>query len=155
MPRPKESAGLLLYRRRDDRIEVLLVHPGGPLWKKKDEGAWSIPKGELDGDEDALACARREFEEETGFVADGPFLPLGSVRQKSGKLVHAWAFEGDCDPSALRSNGFEMEWPPRSGRMQQFPEIDRAEFFDIERARERLNPAQVDFLDELVEALSR
>lgn len=155
MPRPKESAGLLLYRRRDDRIEVLLVHPGGPLWKKKDEGAWSIPKGELDGDEDALACARREFEEETGFVANGPFLPLGSVRQKSGKLVHAWAFEGDCDPSALRSNGFEMEWPPRSGRMQQFPEIDRAEFFDIERARERLNPAQVDFLDELVEALSR
>lgn len=155
MPRPKESAGLLLYRRRDDRIEVLLVHPGGPLWKKKDEGAWSIPKGELDGDEDALACARREFEEETGFVADGPFLPLGSVRQKSGKLVHAWAFEGDCDPSALRSNGFEMEWPPRSGRMQQFPEIDRAEFFDIERAREKLNPAQVDFLDELVEALSR
>lgn len=149
----KESAGLLLYRLRAGRIEVLLAHPGGPLWQRKDAGAWTIPKGELSHDEDALACARREFEEETGFLAQGPFIPLGSVRQKSGKVVHAWAFEGDCDPKQLRSNTFEMEWPPRSGKVQSFPEVDRAEFFDIESAREKLNPAQIDFLERLLEAV--
>lgn len=153
MAKSKESAGLLLYRRRDARIEILLAHPGGPLWKKKDAGAWTLPKGELKGGEDALGCARREFEEETGFSSQGPFLPLGSIRQRSGKLVHAWAFEGDCDTKALRSNSFEMEWPPRSGKMQSFPEVDRAEFFDIESAREKLNPAQGEFLDRLLEAI--
>lgn len=149
----KESAGLLLYRRREGRLEVLLAHPGGPLYTKRDEGVWTIPKGELDGDEDVLACARREFEEETGFFAEGPFLPLGTARLKSGKLVHAWAFEGDCDPSALRSNDFEMEWPPRSGKKQRFPEVDRAEFFFLEEARRKLNPAQTSFLDVLSEKL--
>lgn len=145
----KLSAGLLLYRVRNQRIEVLLAHPGGPFYSKKDEGVWSLPKGEVSEGEDLLACAQREFEEETGFVANGPFLPLGSVRQKSGKVVHAWAFEGDCDPSRLRSNSFELEWPPRSGRMQRFPEIDRAEFFDLEAARVKLNPGQVAFLEVL------
>lgn len=150
----KESAGLLLYRRGDGGgVEVLLAHPGGPIYAKRDEGAWSLPKGEIDEGEEPLACARREFEEETGFVAEGPFLSLGSSRLKSGKTVHAWAFEGDCDPSAIRSNDFEMVWPPRSGKIQRFPEIDRVEFFDLAEARRKLNPAQVAFIDALAEAL--
>lgn len=150
----KASAGLLLWRRRDGRIEVLLVHPGGPLWAKKDVGAWSLPKGGIDDGEDALACACREFAEETGFTSHGPFLPLGRVRLRSGKTVQAWAFEGDCDPSALRSNLFEMEWPPRSGRKQSFPEVDRAGFFDLEMARVKIHPAQAPFLDVLEKELS-
>ena len=122
----KRSAGLLLYRRSERGTEVFLVHPGGPFWAKKDLGAWSIPKGEYAEDEAALAAARREFQEETGFAIEGDFLDLGTVRQTGGKLVTAWALEGDCDPSAVHSNTFEMEWPPRSGKKQTFPEIDRA-----------------------------
>ncbi len=152
---PKVSAGLLMYRRRGGGVEILLVHPGGPLWAKRDYGAWSIPKGEVDPGEDELAAARREFEEETGFEASGKFLPLGEIRQKSGKLVRAWAFEGNCDPHTLRSNTFRMEWPPRSGREQEFPEIDRAEFFALDEARRRINPAQVPLLDHLEEKLAK
>lgn len=154
MKRPQASAGLLLYRWRARRIEVLLVHPGGPFWQKRDAGAWSLPKGFIDEGEEWLAAACREFEEETGWRAEGPFIALGSVRQKSGKIVHAWAFEGDCDPSTLSSNLFEIEWPPRSGKKQSFPEVDRAEFFSLERAREKLNPAQTAFLDRLAQAIS-
>jgi predicted NUDIX family NTP pyrophosphohydrolase len=129
--------------------EVLLVHPGGPFWARKDAGAWSIPKGEYADDEDPLACARREFEEELGAVAPAELTPLGEVRQKSGKRVTAWAAEGDLDAAAIRSNTFTMEWPPRSGREQEFPEIDRAEWFPLDEARERINPAQAAFLDRL------
>jgi predicted NUDIX family NTP pyrophosphohydrolase len=143
------SAGILLHRVRDAVQEVLLVHPGGPFWAKKDAGAWSIPKGEYSDDEDPLACARREFEEELGAPAPDDLTSLGEVRQKSGKRVTAWAAAGDLDPSAIRSNTFTMEWPPRSGRTQEFPEIDRAEWFPLEEARERINPAQAAFLDRL------
>jgi predicted NUDIX family NTP pyrophosphohydrolase len=129
---------------------VLLVHPGGPFWAKKDAGAWSIPKGEyVDGEEDPLACARREFEEELGTPAPGDLVPLGEVRQKSGKRVTAWAAAGDLDPTGVASNTFTMEWPPRSGRMQEFPEIDRAAWFALDEAREKINPAQAAFLDRL------
>src|SRR5262245_6873752 len=120
----KIGAGLLMYRKRGDMVEVLLVHPGGPLWAKKDLGLWTIPKGECFQNEDLLSCARREFEEETGLVSAGPFAPLTAVGQPGGKIVHVWAFEGDCDPARLRSSTFTMEWPPRSGRQRQFPEID-------------------------------
>src|SRR5215218_9631405 len=123
---PETSAGLLMYRRRPDGVEVFLVHPGGPFWAKKDAGAWSIPKGEFDSaSENPLDAAWREFEEETGVVPTGEFLELGSVRQRSGKIVSAWAFEGDCDASAIRSNTFTIDWPPRSGKQQSFPEVDR------------------------------
>jgi predicted NUDIX family NTP pyrophosphohydrolase len=149
----KISAGLLLYRRRNERIEVLLVHPGGPFWRSKDAGAWSIPKGEIDDGEELLAGARREFLEETGIEPTGPFIALGSARLKSGKQVFAWAFEGDCDPLAIKSNDFEIEWPPRSGKLKRFPEVDRAEFFELDEARNKLNPAQTAFLTELVAAL--
>ena len=145
---PKRSAGLLMYRRSGGRVEVLLVHPGGPFWMKKDTGAWSIPKGEYDDGEDAFAAATREFQEETGLVARGPFLPLAPVRQ-SGKIVQAWAFEGDCQPESLKSSTFSLEWPPRSGRRQEFPEVDRAEWFDLEEARRKIIPGQVALLDEL------
>jgi predicted NUDIX family NTP pyrophosphohydrolase len=151
---PKISAGILLYRRRDSAIEMLLVHPNGPLWAKKDDGAWTIPKGEVDGAEDLLAAARRELGEETGLEPQGPFVDLGSVRQRGGKTVHAFAAEGDCDPSALRSNTFELEWPPRSGRRATFPEVDRAEYFDPESALRKLNEAQRAFVQRLVDALS-
>ena len=148
----KRSAGILLFRRRGGGLEVLLVHPGGPLWAKKDLGVWSIPKGEYDDGEDPQACALREFEEETGSApAPGELVELGEVRQASGKLVRAWALEGDFDPSTLRSNTFTMQWPPRSGRLQEFPEVDRAEWFTLEQARERINPAQAAFLDRLAE----
>lgn len=146
---PQISAGLLLYRRRPNGLEVLLVHPGGPYWRNKDEGAWSIPKGEIDAGEDPLAAARREFQEELGFEPNGQFIPLTTIRQKAGKTVHAWAFEGDCDPGSLRSNTFAMEWPPRSGRQAEFPEVDRAEFFALEEAKRKINPAQAQWLDEL------
>jgi len=150
----KRSAGILLYRRTPDP-ELLLVHPGGPFWAKKDLGAWSIPKGEHDPDEDAQACALREFEEETGSrPAPGQLDDLGSVRQKSGKVVQAWALSGDLDATAIRSNTFELEWPPRSGRMSEFPEVDRAEWFGLEEARARINPAQAEFIDRLVSLLT-
>ena len=146
----RKSAGILLYRRSGDELEVLLVHPGGPFWASKDAGAWSLPKGEYEDGDDALAAALREFEEETGTAPPpGPLTDLGSVKQRSGKVVSAWAAEGDLDAEAIRSNTFAMEWPPRSGRMQDFPEIDRAAWFGLEEARERINPAQAAFLDRL------
>src|SRR5215469_3471030 len=142
----KLSAGLLMYRRREGGLEVFLVHPGGPFWAKKDLGAWSIPKGEYAEGQDPLSAARREFEEETGFVAVGELLELGAVKQAGGKIVSAWAFEGDCDPADLRSNVFEMEWPPRSGRIAEFPEVDHAEWFSLAEARERILEGQVPLL---------
>ncbi|MGH9448897.1 MAG: NUDIX domain-containing protein [Terriglobia bacterium] len=151
---PKSSAGILLYRLMGGSLEVLLVHPGGPFWAKKDTGAWSIPKGELWAGEDALAAAKREFEEETGSSPEGTMLPLGTVTQKSGKVVSAWALQGDCDPKSIKSNSFEIEWPPRSGKKQEFPEIDRAGFFEIEDAKRRINPAQTEFLTRLQRLLS-
>jgi predicted NUDIX family NTP pyrophosphohydrolase len=144
------SAGVLLYRQGQAGVEVLLVHPGGPYWTRKDLGAWSIPKGELDADEEPRATALREFAEETGAeLPEGPLDDLGSVKQKSGKVVIAFAVAGDLDPEALVSNTFELEWPPRSGRMQSFPEIDRAEWFGLDTAREKVNPAQAAFVDRL------
>jgi predicted NUDIX family NTP pyrophosphohydrolase len=152
---PGQSAGILLYRRRGDEPEVLLVHPGGPFWAKKDAGAWSIPKGEYDEGEDALACARREFEEELGSPPPaGEVAELGTARQAGGKLVTAWALEGDLDPAGLVSNTFSMEWPPRSGVMREFPEVDRAEWFPLGEARRRINPAQTVFVDRLEEAFA-
>jgi predicted NUDIX family NTP pyrophosphohydrolase len=145
----KNSAGLLMYRRRGGILQVFLVHPGGPYWAKKDLGSWSIPKGEFPPDEDPFEAARREFEEETGFAAAGHFRPLTPTRQPSGKMVQAWAFEGDCDPSVIKSNTFSMEWPPRSGKDQEFPEVDRAEWFTIETAKDKILKGQVGFLDEL------
>lgn len=150
----KQSAGLVMYRMRDDQLEVLLGHPGGPLWAKKDAGAWSVIKGEIAPGEPLLSAAQREFSEETGWTAQGPFIELGSVRQKSGKVVHAWAFRGDCDPATLQSNQVEIEWPPRSGKRLRVPELDRAEFFPLPRARLKINPAQVALLDALERALS-
>jgi len=146
------SAGILLYRRAADAVEVLLVHPGGPFWAKKDEGAWSIPKGEVGEGEEPLACALRELAEELGgsfSFAPEDLIELGSVRQKSGKVVLCWATEGEFDPAALRSNTFTMEWPPRSGAEREFPEVDRAEWLDPGEARRKINPAQVDLLDRL------
>lgn len=139
----KESAGLVMFRLRENALQVFLAHPGGPIWKNKDAGAWSIPKGELEEGEDPLEAAKREFEEEIGIKPQEPFYSLGSITQKSGKVVHAWAFQGDCDPSTTRSNEIEIEWPPKSGKMLTIPEIDRAEFFSISEAIEKLNPAQV------------
>jgi predicted NUDIX family NTP pyrophosphohydrolase len=151
---PARSAGILLFRRRDEGIEVLLVHPGGPFWARKDAGAWSLPKGEIGEGEDPRAGARREFEEETSTPAPaGELLELGEVRQRAGKVVQAWAVEGDLDAEAIVSNTFEMEWPPRSGRRQEFPEVDRAAWFDPGEARVRLLPAQVPFVDRLLAVL--
>ncbi len=144
-----ESAGVLLYRRRDDVLEVLLVHPGGPFWARKDDGAWSIPKGELEPGEPPADAARRELEEETGLRIDGELRALAPVRQAGGKVVHAFAAPGDCDPDAVRSNTFSMEWPPRSGRQKTFPEIDRAAWFGLEEAASKLNKGQVPLLDQL------
>jgi predicted NUDIX family NTP pyrophosphohydrolase len=146
---PNASAGVLLFRRKSHGLEVLLVHPGGPLWAKKDEGAWSIPKGEIDAGEDPLAAARREFEEELGSPVSGDFITLTPVRQASGKVVHAWAVEGDFDPATLTGGLFTMEWPPRTGRQQQFPEVDRAEWFTLEQARRKINKGQIPLLDQL------
>jgi len=146
----RRSAGLLLYRRRNGRPEVFIGHMGGPFWAKKDERAWSVFKGEHDDSEDPFAAARREFEEETGSPPpDGPVIDLGEVRQSSGKRVTAWAVEGDFDPDAVVSNTFTTEWPPRSGRMQEFPEVDRARWFDLDTARAKLVKAQVGFIDRL------
>jgi predicted NUDIX family NTP pyrophosphohydrolase len=151
----KESAGLLMFRRRASGLEVLLVHPGGPYWQRKEDGAWSLPKGEPEPDEEALAAAKREFAEETGLAPKGPFIPLGTVRQTGGKHVHGFAFEGDCDPASITSNSFEMEWPPHSGKMQSFPEIDRAAWFGLAEAHGKINKAQAAFLDALEAHLSK
>jgi len=151
---PRISASLLLYRRRENKLEVLLVHPGGPFWKNKDDGAWSIPKGEVDEGEDLLATAKREFKEETGFDVAGDFVALAPIKQKAGKIVHAWAIEGEIDTSAVKSNTFRCEWPPRSGKYEQFPEVDRAEFFELEIARLKINPGQIPLLDELASVVA-
>ncbi len=145
----KRSAGLLMYRER----EVFLVHPGGPFWAKKDLGAWSICKGEYVDGELPLEAAKREFHEETGFVAEGDFLDLGTVKQAGGKLVSAWAFSGDCDPASLVSNRFQMEWPPRSGRLMEIPEVDRGGWFSVGEAKEKILKSQTPFLDRLVQLL--
>jgi len=150
---PKRSAGLLMYRRQNLQLEVFLVHPGGPFWAKKDLGAWSVPKGGYEDDEPALDAARREFQEETGFAAEGTFLELGEIQQAGGKVVSAWAFEGDCDPDALNSNHCHVEWPPRSGRMIEIPEVDRGAWFSIVDARQHILKTQAPFLDRLLRLL--
>jgi predicted NUDIX family NTP pyrophosphohydrolase len=147
------SAGLLMFRRRHSGLEVLLVHPGGPFWRKKDLGAWSIAKGEYTEGETALEAAKREFEEETGIKPAGEFIPLDEIRQPSGKIITAWAFEGDCSPKEIRSNLFTMEWPPKSGKTQEFPEVDRAAWFSPEDARTRILKGQAGFLDRLITRL--
>jgi predicted NUDIX family NTP pyrophosphohydrolase len=149
----KSSAGLLMYRQRGG-LEVLLVHPGGPFWKSKDDGAWTIPKGEFSADELPLDAALREFREETGLEARGPFTELGPVKQKGGKVVYCWAFEGDCDPAAIRSNTFTMEWPPKSGKQAEFPEIDRAAWFTPAEARKKILPALTALIEQLEQALA-
>lgn len=148
---PKTSAGLLVYRLREGRLEVFLVHPGGPFWAKKDLGAWSIPKGEFTAPEEPLAAAIREFQEETGTMIEGTFLPLPPRRQPGGKTVHAWAVEGDLDAGQIRSNTFLLEWPRGSGRQREFPEVDRAEWFEIPEAKRRILVGQAGFLDDLCE----
>ncbi|MEJ2677582.1 MAG: NUDIX domain-containing protein [Gemmatimonadota bacterium] len=150
----RTSAGVLLYRVRDGALQVLLVHPGGPFWAKKDLGAWSVPKGVVREDEAPLDAARREFQEETGTRPDGDFVALSPVRQKGGKTVHAWAVAGDLDPDGIRSNTFELEWPPRSGRTQAFPEVDRAGWFPLREARKRILASQTPLLDELARLVS-
>jgi len=152
-PMPKKSAGLLMYRRPRGVLEVFLVHPGGPFWQKKDAGSWSIPKGEYMPGEDPLEAAKREFQEETSFMASGEFIPLTPRKQPSGKIISAWAFEGDCDASAIKSNTFLIEWPPRSGREQEFPEVDRAGWFSIPVAKEKIIKGQSGFLEELTQVV--
>jgi predicted NUDIX family NTP pyrophosphohydrolase len=149
----KNSAGMLLYRRRSG-LEVFLVHPGGPFWAKKDLAAWSLPKGEFEAGDDPLQAAKREFTEETGFTVDGEFCQLHPLKQRGGKVIHAWAIEADCDAAQIRSNLFAMEWPPRSGQMQRFPEVDRAQWFAIPEARKRIIAGQVEFIDQLVSMLT-
>jgi predicted NUDIX family NTP pyrophosphohydrolase len=151
---PKQSAGLLLYRVRDAQVEVFLVHPGGPLWAKKDAAAWSIPKGEISEGEDPLAAAQREFVEETGFVVTGEFRTLGSLRATSSKVLHVWALEADVDPAKLVSNTFAMEWPPKSGRQAPFPEVDRAAWFPLVVATEKIHRGQIEFLTRLTAAIA-
>lgn len=145
----KRSAGLLMFRRSGGILEVFLVHPGGPFWMKKDAGAWSIPKGEIQDGEEPLAAAAREFQEETGLVAEGPYTPLTPIRQRGGKMVEAWAFAGDGDARSVKSTTFSLEWPPGSGRRQDFPEVDRAGWFSLEEARRKILPGQAALLDEL------
>lgn len=150
------SAGILLHRRRDQQLEVLLVHPGGPFWARRDEGAWSIPKGEYHPDEEPLAAARREFKEELGTAPPaGPAEDLGEVRQKGGKVVRAFALEGELDTTQIRSNTFPLEWPPRSGRTIEVPEVDRAEWFSLAEAGKKINPAQAELLDRLAAGAQR
>jgi predicted NUDIX family NTP pyrophosphohydrolase len=151
---PKLSAGLLMYRHKNGALEVFLVHPGGPFWARKDTGAWSIPKGEYAEGEPPLEAAKREFHEETGFEPAGNFVELGTAKQGSGKLVSAWAVEGDCDPTKLASNTCSIEWPPRSGRTMDIPEVDRGDWFGIEAAREKILKGQVTFLDLLIQRVS-
>jgi predicted NUDIX family NTP pyrophosphohydrolase len=152
---PKQSAGLLMYRRRAGGLEVLLVHPGGPFWARKDQGAWSIPKGEHEPAEEPLAAARREFAEEIGILPEGDFIALRPVRQRSGKIVRAFAIEGDLDPKTITSNTFVVEWPPRSGKQRAFPEIDRAGWFPLEAAKDKLVPGQVGLVEELASLLAQ
>jgi predicted NUDIX family NTP pyrophosphohydrolase len=151
----KVSAGLLLFRRGADGLELFLAHPGGPFWRRRDTGAWTIPKGLAEEGEDPLDAACREFTEETGVSPQGPFIPLGSVRQKAGKLVHAWAWEGDADPGSITSNSMQAEWPRGSGRWLTFPEVDRCGWFDSRTAREKINPAQAALIDRLESELAR
>lgn len=148
---PKQSAGILLYRKGGTQTEVFLVHPGGPYWAKKDIAGWSIPKGEFAEGEEPLAAAQREFKEETGQELKGPFLPLGTIKQTGGKLVHAWAAEGECDPEKIVSNTFEIEWPPRSGKRATFPEVDRAAWYSTAEAAVKLHQGQVELLSRLEE----
>ena len=149
----KVSAGLLMFRLSDGVVQVLLVHPGGPFWQHKENGAWSIPKGGINDGEVPLDAAKREFTEETGFACAGPFIPLKAIKQKSGKTVHAWAFQGDCDPARVHSINFEMEWPPYSGQKRSFPEVDRAAFFHLAEAKRKIIPAQAAFISDLLEKL--
>ena len=151
----KKSAGIMMFRRRYGILEVFLVHPGGPFWAKKDAGAWSVPKGEYGEEEDPLEAARREFLEETGCEPSGDFIPLTPRKQASGKMVTAWAMEGDCDASAIRSNSFTLEWPPKSGRHREFPEVDRAGWFSIAAAKEKILQGQAGFLDELMKFIGK
>ena len=151
--RSSVSAGLLLFRRAGGRLEIFLAHPGGPFWVRRDEGAWTIPKGGVESGEDALDAARREFIEETGITPSGEFIPLGSVRQRAGKIVHAWAWEGDADAATITSNMTQTEWPRGSGRRITYPEVDRCGWFSPEEARQRMNPAQAAFIDRLERAL--
>ena len=155
LPSKIQSAGLLLFRQRDKNVQVLLGHPGGPFWSHKDQGAWTIPKGLIGPGESPLSAAQREFTEETGYHSGGKTIPLGSAKQPGGKVVHVWAIEEDWDPADLRSNTFEMEWPPRSGRRQSFPEIDRASWFGVAEARLKILKGQAVFLDRLLEILGR
>ena len=147
---PKQSAGILLYRKTDNILQVFLVHPGGPFFKNKDEGNWTIPKGEFLDDEEPLAAAKREFQEETGQPIDGDFISLGSVKQKSGKTVFAWAVEGEINPENIASNVFDLEWPPKSGKTISIPEVDRAEWFNIDIAKQKINPAQIPLIERLI-----
>lgn len=149
----KLSAGLLMYRFREGRLEVLVVHPGGPYWAGKDEGVWSIPKGEYNEGDDVFEAAIREFLEETGIKATGSFRPLSMLKQPSGKKITAWAFEGDCDPSSIKSNMFTIEWPPHSGRQEDFPEVDRAAWFDVDEGMKKLTKGQIGFIEELCRIL--
>ena len=150
----KYSAGILLFKFKNERLEVMLVHPGGPFWAKKDEGAWSIPKGLFEENENPLDAAKREFKEETGLDVDGQFIDLGVLKQPSGKIIHAWALEKDLDVTNIVSNTFTLEWPKNSGRLQEYPEIDKAEWFDIERAKKKILKGQVGFIDRLVEIIN-
>jgi predicted NUDIX family NTP pyrophosphohydrolase len=150
-----KSAGILMYRKHGGHLEFLLVHPGGPFWKNKDAGAWTIPKGEFTSDEDALNAATREFHEETGATVSGSLIMLTPVKQKSGKLIYAWAVEGDLDPANIISNMFPIEWPPKSGQIKQFPEVDRAAWFDPAAAKEKINPAHIALIDELISLLHK
>ena len=146
---PRTSAGLLMYRIHDGKLQMLLAHPGGPFFTNKDDGAWTIPKGEIEPGEDLLEAAQREFKEEIGVTSTGPFIALTPIKQKGGKIVHAWAFEGDCDPSAAVSNTFTTEWPPKSGQQMEFPEIDRADFFDVAAAKRKIKAGQEALIEEL------
>ena len=150
---PRTSAGLLMFRIRDGALQVLLAHPGGPLFRNRDDDTWSIPKGEIGSGEELLGTAEREFEEETGIRPSGPFIPLAPIQQKGGKIVHAWAFEGDCDPARIQSNTFVMEWPPRSGQHAEFPEIDRADFFGLDVAQRKIKASQWALIVELEQLL--
>lgn len=151
----KKSAGILLYRYNKKTLEFFLVHPGGPFWKNKDAGAWSIPKGEFAEDEDGLLAAKREFEEETGHAVKGDFIQLTPIKQKSGKMIYAWGVEGDIDVYDIKSNIFEMEWPPKSGRKQEFPEVDKGAWFNEAQAKEKINPAQMALVEELIRSIKK